>query len=66
MYVVDGPRSFLRVVDETTGRASEVAAQPNWATGPNGDGMLALYFHASVVRAVFLWSDSAPLATSDL
>jgi hypothetical protein len=66
VYVVDGPRSFLRVVDETTGRASEVAAQPNWATGPNGEGMLGLYFHASVTRAVFLWSDSAPVVSSAL
>jgi hypothetical protein len=66
VYLVNAEKSFLRVVDEETGASTEVAAQPNWATGSDSTGVLALYFHPSVSRAVFLWSDSDPITTTGL
>ena len=65
-YIINGSQSVLRAYDAATNATTEVAAQANWATGPDGTGALTIYFHASVARAVFLWSDSAPLATSVL
>ena len=67
VYVVDAEdaRCFLRAVDETTGASNEVAVTSNWTTGPAG-GIITVYAHPSVSRAVFLWSDSRPTATASL
>ena len=67
VYVVDAEdaRCFLRAVDETTGASNEVAVTSNWTTGP-ADGIVTVYAHPSVSRAVFLWSDSRPTATASL
>ena len=65
VYVVDEARSFLRAVDETTGASTEVAVRSNWPTGP-ADQIVTVYFHPSVARAVFLWSDAPPAATASL
>jgi hypothetical protein len=65
-YIINGSKSVLRAYDAATNATTEVAAQANWATGPGETGALTVYFHASVARAVFLWSDSDPLSTSVL
>jgi hypothetical protein len=65
-YIINGSRSVLRAYDAATRATTEVAAQANWATGPDPTGALTVYFHASVARAVFLWSDADPLSTSVL